>query len=1621
MKIRRNFLYSTWYAPGLFVLIVSFMLSSGVNAQSTRAFTESAFLGGAVVTTCTDCSASPVHIRFYNTQVFSSPSILSFSLQMRVADLVGGEGDYLTNSSLYLSASPGGGLTDANGNLTCSVTNAVVTTGSVVSYGAFARQRVDGTLFTQIVSGGFTSKGDTVITPSESFLPVSSSFQTIAYVRCNIEDTSLTANLGVDALSWDQSMRYSQSQSSINPLDPISQISYVVVADNDLLRVELNGDAYAIDALVHSDRRGIDFSVSTSVSVLASDFLVFADAQGDLLNIVESTATVSYNTAGRNVLRVRVTPEFAVDTQTVVSNGTGNDNDIIPLGDGQELGDFVFNGSAPYISTATFSSNNTQLTLTFSEGVSYISTGDLIFSLVASATDGVSTATLQSITRNSSSEYILSLSLEGAAPSSEQFFTNTIPSVVAVGNEEINLRFVPFTVYDDTNDSAYQIQWATDRVLLQDTRAPSLSFVRDLRSEPHTLVVSSDDSGAIATRTDTFISAGVPDCSSLPPPSSFNTTYTLGSSVSYSGNTSAGTYYCFRAEDTAGNIAFLGVELNSESVLPVISVVEIVPSTSVLLYTTSRTLSITAQDQQTGLADIGFRVSTSATTVCEQSSFTSLYSEFTSGSTESVSVTSSLVTQTDVPLYVCAFATDISGNSLIASNNIVVVANIDRDAPTIAITGPTQAPSSMATIIGSVLGEETTTSAISGLASFGYALLTTSSQVCSTNTTVDNLANVSNPSITVSITENGVRACFVAIDNAGNRAVNLSEETTNIDNVAPVHPQMIVVSSENTVLEITYVGSNNIVFSSGAVAANNYGISVDVLNPDSVRSAVISTVTVSGMVLRVEVRPLASSGGVTFSVDGVNDVLVGSNIARSRYGDESYQVTIPGNTIRDAVGNIAQGQEVDSVALEANADPVLVTLGMRSEGSTVTVIDVVDTDATSASFTLSMIFSESVTTQSIATSNFTVYRIGTNTSIVVATTADSIGTIVFSTGSSHTLALAGVADVDGGSALSLQFSQIPFSVSGTSGYLVTYTNEGVATGGCLASDAGNYPYSNATSGSVCLATSPVEALGAESGMPTISRVEITPTTTEVAYAMVRSLGITASDPSGISVVGFSQSTKSSTACTASSETLAFQRDDLSVKTVVASRTFVQSTIDPVFVCAFAVDNISNRSTATTMIRVVSNIDADAPTISITGPTKNSSSGVTITGNISGNETTSSSVSGIKEFGFVEQLATAACTANVTLSTTLRDLVTNPNGILSFKTSENGVRLCFVATDNAGNVSVMPSEATTRIDTSAPQHSGVLTVSSENRLITIDYVEDGPTIHFTKQSINSVNRGITLAVVNEDSVRGVEFAAPPRTTGSQLVLEVDPLATNGLFGGDFSVDGVIGVLLQTFANDGSTTPTALSRAGVESYQVTIPANTVEDVYGISEAVSTTTEGKLTANADPVLVTLGKRDTGGNVEEIFGSVESTQGNVVSKFSIDMIFSETITTPLGVTFDDFRVYRFDNQTDFGSAVINSAVAAIAPDSTQLSIVTTTTSSDETLISLVFSGIPAPVGTVGYLVGFTNDGAASGGCYPNPQSGSYPYPNGMDGDICLGASPVVIGLEEHIFNIRVFLGGSF
>ena len=174
--------------------------------------------------------------------------------------------------------------------------------------------------------------------------------------------------------------------------------------------------------------------------------------------------------------------------------------------------------------------------------------------------------------------------------------------------------------------------------------------------------------------------------------------------------------------------------------------------------------------------------------------------------------------------------------------------------------------------------------------------------------------------------------------------------------------------------------------------------------------------------------------------------------------------------------------------------------------------------------------------------------------------------------------------------------------------------------------------------------------------------------------------------------------------------------------------------------------------------------------------------------------------------------------------------------------------------------------------------------------------------------------------------------------------------------------------------------------------------------------------LVQNSSPVLVTLGARDADGVVANIGVSATLKGGVELISFSMRMVFSEVISTPSAIEQSDFRLYAFEDMSALVNAQVVSAVSIITLSTLQL-IITVATDSSQTSIDLAFEDIPWRDDTVGYLLGFVNDGSASGGCYSASSSRGHPHPNGGQDDRCVGTSQI---LREKIVNIRIFLGGA-
>ena len=143
------------------------------------------------------------------------------------------------------------------------------------------------------------------------------------------------------------------------------------------------------------------------------------------------------------------------------------------------------------------------------------------------------------------------------------------------------------------------------------------------------------------------------------------------------------------------------------------------------------------------------------------------------------------------------------------------------------------------------------------------------------------------------------------------------------------------------------------------------------------------------------------------------------------------------------------------------------------------------------------------------------------------------------------------------------------------------------------------------------------------------------------------------------------------------------------------------------------------------------------------------------------------------------------------------------------------------------------------------------------------------------------------------------------------------------------------------------------------------------------------------------------------------------------MNLFFSEVVSTST-ITAGDFRVYRFGDGTDLASATTSDIVEMITPTAAQLTLTQDSSLDRETSIDLAFSGVPyVSTDTAGYLVSFINDGDIAGGCYNGDDllGASYPYPNQVSGDECVGTSAAAVQpfSTARRFNISVFLYGAF
>ena len=720
----------------------------------------------------------------------------------------------------------------------------------------------------------------------------------VATVTCPIDLTANVAGISLNGVG------YASNNKRLARADEKSLNQEVLtVASSNLLNYPLDGTTQHLTRLdIHSDGAGADLHFAKSIpsSPNNTNNLVL------LLGGSSSLTTYTSAVVDTDILRYRFGSGAALSASTtlqVVRNGDYYGISATTLNTIAK----TYPGDALYIErVSTVNTSNTQITVGFNTALYDDPVSALAFRVVLTTTSSVvSTVTVSRVTTTSNvGEYILTM--------------NTLKS--AMGTERFNIELVLDGVAAAVPPyyAAYPYQTAATNITFYNLASPVITSVTVSGNTPYAtsrdVSISVSDTEGIASVgfTQSTLSA-VQACASTDTTSIFEV-QSGGPSMTnviathtFNQGTIDPIFVCAFAVDSDNNVttataAMVVMVANIDSDSPTIVIDGPPPNISA-----SATITGAVSNQETasgsvsGLASFGYVVQTPndacTTTTVPTTTLTNL----------AANPNASLVfATTENGVRLCFVARDNAGNAVAAASQVT---HVDSMPPQIEITGPPPAISSMARITGRVISSETVVTAVSGLASFGYAVQT-SNDACRTTTvpttTLTSPAVNPNTPLVFTTTENGVRLCFVAWDNVGNANARASQATTRIDVNAPQHPEVIMISSKNSVLEIVYIGSNNITFTTASQALSNRGIRVDVLNPDSVREATLSTVTILGRTLRIEVVPTdISTDGSIFAIDGVRGVLVdGDGIARSRTGIEDYRVTIMPNMIQDIVGNV---------------------------------------------------------------------------------------------------------------------------------------------------------------------------------------------------------------------------------------------------------------------------------------------------------------------------------------------------------------------------------------------------------------------------------------------------------------------------------------------------------------------------------------------------------------------------------------------------------------------------------------------------------------------------------------------------------------------------------------------
>ena len=731
--------------------------------------------------------------------------------------------------------------------------------------------------------------------------------------------------------------------------------------------------------------------------------------------------------------------------------------------------------------------------------------------------------------------------------------------------ESDNGQKVCYKATDTAGNIAYSM---SDAIAGIDTTKPTITITNPSTSPAQSKTITAITSEGNLEMSNTRLSA----CDG-------SLTFGAYASQTFTTESDNGQKVCYKATDTAGNIAYNMSDAIAgiDTTKPTITITN--PSTS-----PAQSKTITAITSEGNLEMSNTRLS-----ACDASLTFGAYASQT------------FTTESDNGQKVCYKATDTAGN--IAYNMSDAIAGIDTTKPTITITNPSTSPAQSKTITaitseGNLEMSNTRLSACDASLTFGaYA-----SQTFTTES------------------DNGQKVCYKATDSAGNIAYNMSDAIAGIDTTKPTititNPSTSPAQSK-TITAITSEGS--LEMSNTRLSACDASLTFG-----AYASQTFTTESDNGQ--KVCYKATDSAGNIAYNM---SDAIAG------------IDTTKPTITITNPSTSPAQSKTITAITSEGNLEMSNTRLS-----------------ACDASLTFGAYASQTFTTESdngqkvCYKATDTAGNIAYNMSDAIAgidTTKPTITITNPSTSPAQSKTITAITSEG-----SLEMSNTRLSACDGSLTFGAYASQTFTT----ESDNGQKVCYKATDTAGNIAYKMSNAIaGIDTTKPTI-------TITNPSTSPAQSKTITAITSEG----NLEMSNTRLSACDASLTFGAY-----------ASQTFTTESDNGQKVCYKATDTAGNI--AYNMSNAIAGIDTTKPTITITNPSTSPAQSKTITA--------------ITSEGSLEMSNTklSACDASLTFGAYASQTFTTE--------SDNGQKVCYKATDTAGNIAYKMSNAIAGIDTTKP--------------------------------------------------------------------------------------------------------------------------------------------------------------------------------------------------------------------------------------------------------------------------------------------------------------------------------